>query len=104
MINRYLTSLEKGSRKRSKEALSAEMDRVQETILTTDNPLERLQAIQRRIELGAQLDAPEEDLEAGFCEVAGRWAKANGVSWKAWREMGVPSKVLVRAGIERSAS
>ena len=69
--------------------------------------LQRLQLLQERRDLEAELDAksgPGADLaalEAGFVKVARAYGQRKGIAYATWREMGVPADVLGRAGITR---
>jgi hypothetical protein len=47
----------------------------------------------------ADLDA----LEAGFIEAASGYSERKGISYAAWREMGVEASVLKKAGIGRAS-
>ena len=67
----------------------------------------RVRLIQERLDLTAELSArsaPDDlaELEAAFVEVAKPFAEAKGITYPAWREVGVPASVLARAGITRS--
>jgi hypothetical protein len=73
-------------------------------LAAASDPLERLDLIVRRNELAAQLAEPVDDgsAEAEFVEVAAAYSQRKGISWPAWREVGVPAEVLRRAGVPRS--
>ncbi|HVT78054.1 MAG TPA: hypothetical protein VHD87_13550, partial [Acidimicrobiales bacterium] len=59
------------------------------------------------IDLEAELERLEgstvdiDALEAAFVQVADAYGKAKGISYAAWREIGVDPAVLKRAGISR---
>lgn len=65
--------------------------------------LERLDLVQRRITLQAatgQRNGEHADaLEAAFVEVAAAYGEQRGISYAAWRAVGVPAAVLKRASI-----
>ena len=42
-------------------------------------------------------------LEAEFVAVASTYSSRKGISYTAWRELGVPADVLKRAGVSRRA-
>ena len=76
--------------------------------LATADPLKRLHLIQERLDLQAALEANDakvdlEALEREFIAAAGPYSARKGISYSAWRELGVPGPVLVKAGIARSA-
>jgi hypothetical protein len=68
------------------------------------SPLKRLKLVQRVIDLrekaeGLRARADHTSWRDHFVEHAGAWAEDHGVSYAAFREMGVPAKVLKEAGI-----
>ena len=70
------------------------------------DPLKRLQLIQQRMDLeqelataGTTVDLTE--LEAGFVAAARPYGERKGISYDAWRELGVPATTLRSAGITR---
>ena len=42
-------------------------------------------------------------LEADFVKTAAKYAERKGISYAAWRELGVPADVLKKAGISRGS-
>ena len=61
-----------------------------------------------RLDLQAALEATEatvdlEALEKEFVNAAATYSERKGISYSAWRELGVPGSVLERAGITRSS-
>jgi hypothetical protein len=108
-IKAYLQALEsrKPGRPVSKESLTRRLEKVKEKLETTDNPLETVDLIQEKLNIGKALDQVEsaEDmslLEAGFVEHAASYSERKGVSYTAWREFGVPASVLRSAGIKET--
>ena len=78
---------------------------VEQELLTAD-PLKRLHLIQERLDLQAALEASNnkvdmEQLEKEFIAAAAPYSARKGISYTAWRELGVPSPVLSKAGITR---
>lgn len=69
--------------------------------------LQRLQLLQERRDLEAELEAKSgavpdlAALEADFVKVAKAYGARKGIVYATWREMGVPADVLGRAGIAR---
>ena len=78
-------------------------------IMETVDPVGKLQLIQRRIDLEAELERLSgasidiESLEQAFVEVAASYSQAKGISYAAWREIGVDPAVLKKAGIGRAS-
>ena len=69
----------------------------------------RLGLVQERLDLEAELDAIAQSgnvdmggLEAGFVKAAASYGGRRGISYAAWREVGVPAAALKTAGIRRS--
>lgn len=108
-IKAYLEGLEarRPGRPISKESLAKRMDKVNQKLDASDNPLEAVDLIQAKLDIErslAELDnaVDLEALEAGFVEHAASYSERKGVSYTAWREFGVPAKVLREAGIKET--
>lgn len=111
MVRAYLDALEsskpKRGRKRTKESIAKQIERIDSEVSEAD-PLKRLQLTQERIDLEAELESMEDGvdlsaLEADFAVVAKQYAERKGISYAAFRQIGVPAAVLKRAGISRAA-
>src|ERR687897_71876 len=111
-VRRYLEALEankpKRGRKRSPDSMKKRLAAVEDEIAAAD-PLKRLHLVQERLDLQASLEASKatvdiEGLEKEFVEAAATYSQRKGISYSAWRELGVPSSVLDRAGISRAAT
>ena len=77
-----------------------------ESELADAAPLHRLQLVQERMDLQRELDRLDaaDDLtalEREFAKVARGYAQRKGISYAAWRELGVAPDVLRKAGITR---
>ena len=109
-VKDYLEALEttrpKRGRRRTPETIQAQIAAT-EAELSDASPLNRLKLIQQRMDLLAALEAlsaPAVDLdalEAKFVEVAAAYGKSQGLSYAAWREVGVDPAVLKKAGVGR---
>jgi hypothetical protein len=69
------------------------------------SPSVRVQLAQERINLIAKQLARQDknelqDAEAEFIENAKEYSERKGISYKAWREAGVPANVLKQAGLK----
>lgn len=112
-VRAYLEALEthkpKRGRKRTTDSITKRLDAIEAEIATAD-PLRRLQLVQERMALQDELAAAGGDgvdmeaLEAGFVAVAAGYAERKGISYAAFREVGVPAATLKAAGISRAAS
>ena len=109
-IRQYLEALDsnrpKRGRKRTTESIQRRLDAIETQIPDTD-PLKRVGLIQERIDLTAELEslkAPGVDLDAlaeGFVAHAADYSERKGISYTAWRELGVSAATLKRAGVHR---
>lgn len=111
-VRRYLEALEahrpKRGRKRTTESITKQLAKIEEELETAD-PLKRLQLIQQRLDLQSELAAAEnkvdmEALEKDFVSAAGPYGARKGISYDAWKELGVPTATLRAAGISRANS
>lgn len=112
VVRRYLGALEtekaaKG-RKRGLEAIQNRLLKIDELLITAD-PLTRLHLTQERIDLHAEVvrvtngaDSDFKSVEADFVKVARAYGEYTGVTYAAWRQVGVETDVLERAGIART--
>lgn len=110
-VRQYLEALDlhrpKRGRKRTKESMQKRLTRIDAELAAAD-PLKRLQLIQERLDLNAELAVFDTkvdltELEQEFVEAAGPYSSRKGISYAAWRELGVEPAVLKRAGISRSS-
>ncbi len=110
-VRAYLEALEssrpKRGRKRTKESISARLDRIEAELETAD-ALKRLQLTQERLNLSEELANMDlgvdlSDLESEFVRVAEGYANRKGISYAAFRQIGVSAAVLKKAGISRAA-
>lgn len=108
-VRDYLDALEKHrpkrGRKRTPESIAARLDKIAAQLDDVD-PVTRLQLVQERLDLEAELaaidDKPDlEALEAAFVDAAPGYSERKGISYAAWRESGVEARVLKAAGISR---
>ncbi|MDH3292729.1 MAG: hypothetical protein OER95_00230 [Acidimicrobiia bacterium] len=111
MVRAYLEALEssrpKRGRKRTKESISRRLERIEAELEAAD-PLKRLQLTQEQIDLTEELESMDNgvniaDLENDFVRVAQGYAERKGITYQAFRQIGVPASVLKRAGISRAA-
>jgi hypothetical protein len=70
--------------------------------------LQQLQLTQERMDLQRELEAMGNKvdlsaLESAFVKTASKYAQRKGISYAAWRELGVPADVLQKAGISRAS-
>ncbi len=111
-VRNYLEALEahkpKRGRKRTPESISKRLDKIDVEMGDAD-PMRRLELIQERLDLKAELDnidtvADLSELEAEFVKAAKPYAERKGLSYAAFRAVGVPAATLKAAGISRAQS
>lgn len=109
-VRNYLEALEahrpKRGRRRTPESMRARLGAI-ETALEDADPVSRLQLVQERMDLKAAVAAAEttvdlSELEDGFVAAAKAYGARKGITYAAWREVGVPAAILKRAGVTRS--
>lgn len=113
-VRAYLEALEatrtpRRSSRRDPEKLQNRRAEIAEEVKTA-GPVKKLELVQERMDIDRELtDEPVEDinieeLENGFVQVAAGYSQRKGISYAAWREIGVAADVLKRSGISRSSS
>jgi hypothetical protein len=112
VVKEYLEALEatapRRGRRRTPESIQKRLAVIEDTI-DSASAIQRLQLLQERRDLEAELDALDEPidiagLEKAFIKVAAAYGDAKGITWPTWREAGVTPEVLTRAGIARTRS
>ena len=110
-VRRYLEALDahkpKRGRKRTPESMQKRLARIDVELASAD-PLKRLQLIQERLDLKTELEHANTKvdltgLEEEFVRAAAAYSARKGISYAAWRELGVEPAVLKRAGVSRSS-
>ncbi|HAP74636.1 MAG TPA: hypothetical protein DCR14_00955 [Acidimicrobiaceae bacterium] len=111
-VREYLEALRankpKRGRKRTAESVAAQLASVDAELVDAD-PVKELQLVQKRMDLEAELASMGDTidmaaLEASFVAVAKSYSERNGISYAAWRQVGVEAAVLKSAGISRAAN
>lgn len=109
-VRRYLEALESAKprrgRKRTPERMEARLAAIDQAMRTAD-PLARVRLAQERLDLEAHLirgdhQADLQALEAEFVAAAKAYGERKGITYNAWREVGVSPRVLKAAGVRRS--
>lgn len=108
IIKQYLESLEhKGNgRRRSPERLRARLEKLQAEVVEETDPLRLVELRQEILDtekllVQAEEQQSSEDLEKEFISVAAAYSERKGISYTAWRQVGVPARVLSAAGIRQ---
>ena len=111
-VRDYLKALEQNAPRRGRRRPPESVERqlaVLEGEMEGTSVTKRLDLIQQRIDLEADLETLQQAgsvdlsaLEAGFATHAAAYGGRRGISYAAWREVGVSSATLKSAGIRRS--
>jgi hypothetical protein len=109
-VSVYLNALEankpKRGRKRTPDSVRSRLDAIAGEIDDVD-VMTRLRLVQEQMDLTAELADMEattdvSNYEADFIDVAHSYSQRRGISYAAWREIGVPASILRQAGISRA--
>ena len=110
-VRAYLEALEsskpKRGRKRTKDSIKSRLTKIDDELEAAD-PLRRLQLTQEQLDLNEELQNMDKgvditELENEFTRVAKGYAERKGLTYAAFRQIGVPAAVLKKAGISRAA-
>ncbi len=112
IVRQYLEALEstkpRRGRKRTPESIRRRLATIEATLPTAE-PLARLHLVEERQRLGAELAHSGDTvdlaaLEKAFVKVARIYGERKGISYSAWRTVGVSAPVLQLAKIPRTRS
>lgn len=109
-VRTYLEALKRNKPKRGRKRTPESIRRRLNTLAVeheTADSITQLKLTQEKLDLEAELKnltsardiAP---LEKEFVKVARSYGERNGITYTAWREIGVDAAVLKKAGIDRS--
>ena len=108
-LDALAASAPKRGRKRTADSVKARISAVGNA-MGDASATKRLGLVQERLDLEAELDAMAradsvdmDELEAGFIKAATSYGGQRGISYAAWREVGVSAATLKAAGIRRSS-
>lgn len=111
VVRRYLEAIEAQPSRKSRRTPEMVQSRLAaiEADLTSAPAIIRLQLLQERLDLLDELDRSGsseqlQKLEDAFVECARAYGERKGISYAAWREIGVSAQVLKRAGISPRSS
>ena len=108
-VRRYLEALEahkpKRGRRRTPESVQKRLSTIEEKLASAD-ALTRLHLIQERMNLEAELASTDNTvdvraLEDEFVAAAAPYGARKGITYAAWRQLGVDPSVLRRANVKR---
>jgi len=108
-IKAYLEAL--GSRRPGRpvtaESVRKRIASIDERLATEEDPLKQLELRQEKLDAQETLKEVEskediDQLEKAFIKAAKSYSERKGISYTAWRQVGVPARVLKEAGIPRT--
>lgn len=109
-VRTYLEALQrnrpKRGRKRTPESIRRRLQVINAEVAAAD-PITQLKLTQERLDLAVELEELTAvrdigPLEKAFVKVAKSYGERNGITYSAWREIGVEPAVLKKAGISRN--
>jgi hypothetical protein len=110
-VRDYLEALRsnkpKRGRKRTADSIRKRLAEIDAELPFAD-AVRTLRLVQDKLDLQAELETADAKvdvtaLEAAFVKVAKSYGTRNGISYTAWREVGVPAAALKAAGISRAS-
>ena len=110
-VKNYLEALQQNRPRRGRKRTP---DSIKKRLAAIDaqfddvSALQQLQLVQERMDLKRELEAMNTKvdlsaLEAAFVKTAAQYSQRKGISYAAWRELGVSADVLKKAGISRAS-
>lgn len=105
----YLATPKPRGRLATPSQIQEQLTQVSEAAASTEDPLKKMELIQRKLDLEQRLAETSdpvsvEELEQQFVEVAREFADRKGFSYQAFRQLGVPPRVLKAAGFKETRS
>jgi uncharacterized protein YicC (UPF0701 family) len=110
-VKTYLEALEQNrprrGRKRTPDSVKKRLAAI-DAQLADASALARLQLVQERMDLEKELESMGQKvdltkLEGEFVKTAKSYSERKGISYAAWRELGVSADVLKQAGVSRAS-
>ena len=110
-VKNYLEALQqnrpKRGRRRTPDSIKKRLSTIDSQLKDAD-PLTELRLVQERRDLEYELQSMESAvdlsaIESSFVKVAKSYSERQGISYAAWREVGVEASVLKKSGIARSS-
>ena len=111
-IRQYLDALQahrpRRGRRRGPESIQRRLQQIEFEVSQAD-ALSRIQLLQEQMDLQHELESRMDAidlpaLEEAFVKAAASYSQRKGISYSAWRQVGVQPSVLARAGIARTRS
>lgn len=98
----------KRGRQRTPESIQQRLDAIERELASDPSPLVEVQLIQERLDLQEELQQKQDQEQIdpdqylpGFIESAAAYSERKGITYDAWRQLGVAPRVLKEAGVSR---
>lgn len=108
-VKTYLNAIEnrRPGRPVTKESLEQKVATLDSKIEEESDPVKKLDLVQERLDALDHMKEIEsredlDELEKAFIDVAKSYSERKGISYTAWRELGVPAATLKEAGVPRT--
>ncbi len=108
-IKDYLESLHtRPGRRVDPKTIERRLAKARQALAAAKNPLQKIELTEKVLRLEKALKEAQKgggktsDVEKAFIQHAASFARRKGISYRAFREMGVPPDVLAKAGIKRT--
>jgi len=107
-VNRYLVEIDRPKTRGRKADTSPQRLAALNTEIAASTGAKKLDLVQRKLDLerlasqGSGLVPDMTALQRSFVKVARSYSTRKGISYAAWRSLGVPASVLARAKIART--
>lgn len=110
IVREYLEAIRaskgKPGRKRTPDSIARRLAAIDGELITA-SPVRELELVQERIDLEQELASMQtrvdpKTIESKFTSVAAGYSDRKGITYAAWRAVGVEPAVLKRAGISRA--
>ena len=105
-VRNYMSALQSTSAPRRRGRKGRSAAELQEAIMNSTDPMERLSLrplLRAALEQESTEEIDMETLQAEFVKVLASYSERNGLTYSDWREEGVPAVVLKEAGLRRGA-
>jgi hypothetical protein len=105
-VRRYLEALEQDGERIDVDKLRKRVDDLASKAYQEDDPLRRVEVIEQRLKAEKALEDAQKTpdinaLAADFSDAVASYSERKGITYKAWRELGVPAVVLREGGLSR---
>ncbi len=109
LTQKEIEAIQKGKGRRvDPKTIERRLAKARQALAAAKNPLQKIELTEKVLRLEKALKEAQKgggktsDVEKAFIQHAASFARRKGISYRAFREMGVPPDVLAKAGIKRT--